>query len=279
MKILLPLIFTATLSIATEPKKFGPRDPLRTAVEISIQPTRERGEAAFPAGSPVRVLLDGGKDEVLILIGETKEQAIVPRTAIAGSGESDGRPIKVRSIQPPEELSYVRKDGPVGIWTGVATGDENVPSSSEAMEMEILRLTNIERAKRGLAPLAWDEDLARAARYQAADSYVQDYSTKGHVTQDAIVREGKPPGYFTQDFMENRVRRFLPDRRNGIGENAQARRNDASAAKIIEEWMNSPGHRANILEPRYRRLGVGYITSTTGAFTWAYSVQNFSGEP
>lgn len=253
---------------------FGPKEVLTTAVEIKIDPTREESTATFPAGSPVRVLKSTNTGEAVILIGETKEQAIVPLNAIVEAGGTGGNPITVESIHPPTRMSIVRHDGPEGIWTGIATGDENIPSSNPEFEQEIFRLTNLERTKRGISPLVWDEDLARAARYHAGDTYVQGYN--GHFTKDTITRNGQDDGEMKVESYQDRISRFLRTPRKVVSENLQARRNDASAKKLMEVWMGSPNHRANILEPRFRRLGVGYITTNAGQFGWACTAQAFS---
>lgn len=278
MRFLAVLLLLAPPYVLAEPANgriFNPKEILTTAIEITINPTREMGAISFPPGSPVRVIKDAGTTKVVILIGETREQAIVPRAAIAEAGETPPAPVKVMSIQPPASISTARADGPDGVWTGIATGDEVIPSSNSSFEKQVLVLTNAERTKRGLAPLIWDDELARAARYHAADMYVQDYG--GHLTKDAIIRKGQSPGEFPQEDIKSRVLRFLRKPRFPIGENIHARRNDAKPADIVAAWMASPGHRANILTPEYRKLGVGFITSKNGRMDWGYSVQCFSG--
>ena len=39
-------------------------------------------------------------------------------------------------------------------------------------------------------------------------------------------------------------------------------------AEVVAAWMNSPGHRANILSPTYNQLGVGLATSKSGKNYW-----------
>jgi uncharacterized protein YkwD len=45
----------------------------------------------------------------------------------------------------------------------------------------------------------------------------------------------------------------------------------------VSGWMDSPGHRANILEPRYTETGVGVSFSEEGAFVYVYITQIFEG--
>jgi uncharacterized protein YkwD len=49
-------------------------------------------------------------------------------------------------------------------------------------------------------------------------------------------------------------------------------------AEVVEGWVNSPGHRANILHPKMREIGIGYalLNEDTGKETYRhYWVQNF----
>jgi uncharacterized protein YkwD len=42
-----------------------------------------------------------------------------------------------------------------------------------------------------------------------------------------------------------------------------------SPEQVVREWMNSPDHRRNILDPNFRSMGVGYVTSSSGRSYWA----------
>jgi uncharacterized protein YkwD len=104
---------------------------------------------------------------------------------------------------------------------------------------EVLRLVNEERAAESLPPLAWDASLALAAQAHAEDMVANGYfshdSPDGRTFADRV-RETDYPGAPT-------------------GENIAA--GYPSPAAVVEGWMNSPGHRANILSGRSTELGVG----------------------
>lgn len=264
MKSLFGIILAASFAFAGEPTKprvFGPKEILTTAVEITIKPTRERGEATFQAGSPVRMLRDDGTNCV-ILIGDSLEQAIVPKSAIKEAGGTAGPAIKARSIQWPASVSTVNADGPSGGWTGIATGDENVASSNPSFEQEVFRLINAERTKRGLTALTWDEDLARAARYQAADMYAQQYQDRGeHTTQDVYIQNGEPR-WIVRDDVKSRITRFSP---SGKGENIAGYPGAPAGPQMwVAAWMASPGHRENILRSAFTKTGIGFATGRDG---------------
>ena len=239
--------------------KFGPKEILTTAVEITIHPARETNEEKYPAGTPVRILKQGEKS-AWILIGPSKEQAIVPLSAIVETGGTGGTPVKTDSVQPPAAISIVNGDGKnfsgsEYIWTGIATGDENVPSSDPGFEERILELTNAERTKRGLKALVWDEDLARAARYMAADQYVQNYGGGGHDSFDVIARGGKT-NYMFREEGKARIARFAP---HGNGENLGEA---LTPENTVADWMASPNQKENILHPTATRIGVGVAYGT-----------------
>lgn len=100
---------------------------------------------------------------------------------------------------------------------------------------EILSLVNAERQKAGARPLKLAEDLNKGADVRAWEIVKQFSHTR-------------PDG--------SRCFTVLKNQGRGVGENIAA--GSPSAKKVMENWMNSPGHKANILNPEYKELGVGY---------------------
>lgn len=108
------------------------------------------------------------------------------------------------------------------------------------LEAEMLRLVNEERVKRGLPPVKADPELAAVARAHSADMFARGYFS--HYTP-----EKKDPF----DRMKKAGVKFVT-----AGENLALGR----TLKICHEGlMNSPGHRANILNPAFGRLGIGIL--------------------
>ncbi len=142
---------------------------------------------------------------------------------------------------------------------GLPNGSENVASSNEAFEREVLELVNGERAKRRAAPLEWNENLARAARYHAADM-----AANGYFDHDSMVpRPGSASGPLRRAGTWNqRVEAFDS---TASGENIA--HGQPTPAAVMKSWMNSSGHRANILRPTNRTIGIGFVDG--------YWVQNF----
>lgn len=105
--------------------------------------------------------------------------------------------------------------------------------SQEAQEM--LRLVNLERAKVGAKPLRLSHELMEACHIRAYEITQSFSHTRPNGKKfSSLIRDGK----YT------------------AGENIAA--GYSTVAETVEQWMNSPGHRANILRADYTELGVGH---------------------
>ena len=107
-------------------------------------------------------------------------------------------------------------------------------------------LVNAERARRGLGALTRDDRLDVAARRHARDMVARQYfahrSPEGRHSSDRI----RSAGYLAS------ASAWV------VGENlAWGTYDRATPRAIVAAWMASPGHRANILDRRYRQIGVG----------------------
>lgn len=126
-----------------------------------------------------------------------------------------------------------------------ATGTE-----TNAFEQRVLQLVNAERAANGLGPVAYHGTLDRAAT--------------GHNAQQAATRTMAHEG----------IGDGTPgDRARAVGWNDSWGENVAvgqtSPEQVVAEWMASPGHRRNILDPAYTKMGVSYTTDAGGSPYWA----------
>lgn len=128
-------------------------------------------------------------------------------------------------------------------------------SSDEALERKILELTNAERKKYGLGELVWNEELAALARAHSSDMAERGFF--GHNNPD-----GKTPFDRMKDAKINYI---------AAAENIAA--GQASPENAMEAWMNSDGHRANILNPKLKELGVGIARGGEYGIYWT---QNFA---
>ncbi|MFH8939028.1 CAP domain-containing protein [Streptomyces griseosporeus] len=111
-------------------------------------------------------------------------------------------------------------------------------SAEAAAEAEVLRLVNEERAKVGCSPVSANSGLT-----QLAEAFSQDMAARNFF--DHTDPDGRTP-------WDRAAKAGITDLG---GENIA--RGQADAAAVMEAWMNSPGHRANILNCDFKTLGVG----------------------
>ncbi|MXY60876.1 MAG: CAP domain-containing protein [Cenarchaeum sp. SB0665_bin_23] len=140
------------------------------------------------------------------------------------------------------------------------------------IELYIYLFTNIERESTGLDKLqriALVEEIAKEHSRDMADrNYFRHVTPEGLDPTDRVMRAGYDctrdhGSYYVYGLAEN------ISWVSGIEHNETAQ---DIARDVVASWMNSPGHRANILEPNYNRLGVGVAFSEDGKM---YATQNF----
>jgi len=126
-------------------------------------------------------------------------------------------------------------------------------------EAALLKLTNIERRKVGLAPLKLSSRLTRAAQSHAVDMASNNYFSHTGLNGSSMSDRAKGIGYSY----------------SAIGENIAAGK--ATPEGTIRQWMHSSGHRANILNPKFTEIGFGYANAPNSPYRH-YWVQVF-GKP
>ena len=131
--------------------------------------------------------------------------------------------------------------------------EQRVESRNENFATEVLRLVNIERARVGAPPLRLASDLQTATAIRAREIV-------GYFSHT------RPNGTDCFTVMRNRGRI--------CGENIAA--GNSSASATVKQWMNSNGHRKNILNPNFRELGIGYAYEKRSTYQH-YWVQLFRG--
>lgn len=120
----------------------------------------------------------------------------------------------------------------------------NIPTTDSTVlnyENEVTRLVNEIRVKNGLKPLAADWELSRVARYKSQD--MKDNNYFSHTS----------PVYGSPF---NMIKNFGISYRSAAENIAKGQRTPQA---VVNAWMNSSGHRANILNPSYTKIGVGYV--------------------
>ncbi|MCM3155566.1 CAP domain-containing protein [Priestia megaterium] len=113
--------------------------------------------------------------------------------------------------------------------------------ASQSYEQQVISLVNKERQKAGLKPLKENWELSRVARFKSQDMHDKGYFDHNSPTYGS-------PFKMIKDFGISY---------NYAGENiAYGQR---TPEEVMKAWMNSSGHRANILSPNFTQIGVGYV--------------------
>ena len=120
--------------------------------------------------------------------------------------------------------------------------EESKGSLSE-FEQRVVELTNAERAKQGLPALKVDAELSKVARIKSEDMQKNNYFDHNSPTYGSPFDMMKKFGISYKSAGENI---------------AQGQR---TPEEVVQAWMNSEGHRANILNSGYTHIGVGYVES------------------
>lgn len=141
---------------------------------------------------------------------------------------------------------------------GNGSTEENVPEDNTTAEhafiKEVVALVNAERAKEGLSPLTIDTNVQAAAMVRAQEC-------------EQLFSHTRPDG---SSFATALKEQNVSYRR--AGENIAWGQKTPEA--VMKAWMNSSGHRANIMNPNFTTIGVGYYVNANGTPYWC---QLFTG--
>lgn len=149
-------------------------------------------------------------------------------------------------------------------YEGLTETIESEPIDYGDMESAILTCTNEERENYGLKPLIWDDKLASIARDHSEDmaenNFFSHINLRGEDPTDRAVRYGYPirkslgGGWYSEGIAEN-IGKMPTGQVVGIG--YVANNADSIARAQVASWMESTGHRENILNSQYDRIGIG----------------------
>ena len=128
-------------------------------------------------------------------------------------------------------------------------GEDDTNQSVHAYVLRIVELVNEERAKAGLKPLTLDENVTAAAQVRAIESEKSFSHTRPNGTSFATALKEAGVSY------------------RGAGENIAW--GQKTPERVMEGWMSSDGHRANILNAKYTTIGVGYYQNAAGVNYWS----------
>lgn len=165
------------------------------------------------------------------------------------------RHFKDQDLIHPNDKVHLPESNSNGKSTEETSQGDSSPDVSDGAEtstqaQEVLNLVNQERSKQGLKPLTLSRKLTSIANTKAQDMADKNYFSHTSPTYgspfDMLKQFGVSYSY--------------------AGENIAA--GQRSAEQVMNDWMNSSGHRANILNPNYTQLGVGYTKGGNYGTEW-----------
>ena len=174
----------------------------------------------------------------------------------AGGSKSDGVPTTSNSV----ENSPISTDSSSTASIPTSSSSITDPSQSVVLtsdEKLMLDSVNAERAKASLQSLTWCPALARSATAHSADMAKNSYFEHESLDGREVADRAKAQGYDYQT----------------VGENIAVGQRDV--AEVMDGWMNSPGHRANILRATFTHFGSSVATGDFKGFESIYWTQNF----
>jgi uncharacterized protein YkwD len=144
----------------------------------------------------------------------------------------------------------------VGLWTVASPAGASSDTSMAALEQGVLVQINVLRKQHGLAPLRMNTRLTAAARQHSAEM-----ANRGYFSHDSA----------NGSSFDRRIARFYPmgnSRYWSVGENLLWSSPSVDPPGALNMWFNSPEHRKNMLNPRWREVGLSAVhaTAAPGAY-------------
>lgn len=239
--LLLPAIALGLLAGCGSGGGGEPSDQPRARVSVSV----ERGDP------PLTVVYDGTESE------DPAGGGLAFAWDLGGGVQASGTTGAVVYQEPGShhlQLTVTDVHGARSTDERVVVVDGNLPTETPADR--VLHLTNLRRREQGLAPLRGQNQLAAAALGHAVDmarlGYFSHESLDGRTPWDRI----RDTGYSFTRAAENIAAGY------------------EGAGSVVDAWMLSPGHRANILDEDLVELGVAYHAEAGSQYT-TYWVQDF----
>ncbi len=121
-------------------------------------------------------------------------------------------------------------------------------STTSSYAEQVVKLVNQERAKEGLAPLSIDKNVEKAATVRAKEIQSSFSHTRPNGSSFATALNESGVSY------------------RGAGENIAW--GQKTPENVVTAWMNSPGHRTNIMNANYTKIGVGNLQNSNGTQYW-----------
>lgn len=145
----------------------------------------------------------------------------------------------------------------IGYNVFVADSNQVLGFATSISQQEVIRLTNVERQKAGVPPVSENSQLNAAALAKAKNMFEEDYWAHHSPSGLSPWHWFDKAGYAYSIAGENLARDF-----------------DTSQG-VINGWMNSPSHRANMLTEKYHHIGIAVVNGVLGGHETTLVVQHF----
>ncbi|WP_232668665.1 CAP domain-containing protein [Pseudonocardia sp. TRM90224] len=181
-----------------------------------------------------RVVAPALRTETVLLLAEVYERGGGWRVRAVGQGYADG-------------LAGLARD------FGVTVDDEGTPDAPGApsdLVLEVVAATNVERARHRLRPLTVDARLTAAAQAHTEDMVRRGFFAHENPDGKQVWDRALAAGYAYRK----------------VAENIAA--GQRTAAEVVQGWMDSPGHRRNILDGDLTQIGVGHVPGGSYGVYW-----------
>lgn len=194
-----------------------------------------------------RITVNGKESKLNIDWKAALQEPTVPQNTI----EKPVTPVE-KPAAPVEETTVTEQ----ATTPAPAENNTNVSSSNLTYEEKVVELVNVERQKAGLSTLTMDSAISNVARAKSKDMADNKYFAHQSPTYGSA-----------GDMLEQFGIKW-----SAWGENiAYGQR---TPEIVVNAWMNSPGHRANILSTNFSKIGIGYVTNSNGTPYWTQIFTN-----
>ncbi|MGJ3205168.1 CAP domain-containing protein [Geobacillus sp. FJAT-46040] len=167
-------------------------------------------------------------------------QPVKPATQQPAAKQPTTKPQAPATVKQPATKPAANTPAPAKTPATAPTAAPQKATGLNAYEQQVVELTNKERAKYGLPPLQVDLALSKVAREKSRDMAVNRYFSHNSPTYGSPFEMMKKFGISY----------------TAAGENIA--KGQRTPQEVVNAWMNSEGHRANILNKNFTHIGVGF---------------------
>jgi len=169
--------------------------------------------------------------------------------------------LSVTPIDTDSETIVLDQSSPIpATATSPTANSASTSPTIDPLIQEVVTLTNSYRAEHGLQPLALNLNLSESAQTHSQDMALSDFFSHTGSNGSRVSNRTELAGYESSYVGENIAAGYI------------------TAEEVVRGWMNSPGHRENILNPNYKEIGIGYyyLANDTGEINYnTYWTQDF----